>query len=213
MNRSRTAKGVAAAVASAMALSAVGGAAQAQPYGQSGYYGNPPVSGGYDPCRREANNRGITGALVGGGMGAVIGSQVAANHHRSDGSLVGGLLGAVVGASVGKSSAACNQAPPPPPPPLEAAPPAPPVAYYEESPSAPPPVAYYEGPPPPPPVRYDDRYWAYGHHGERFRIAERRADADGCSLAESPIYMPDGRVQKRFVRVCMDSRGRYQVVD
>ncbi|HQP19667.1 MAG TPA: hypothetical protein PLG07_05060, partial [Phenylobacterium sp.] len=32
-------------------------------------------------------------------------------------------------------------------------------------------------------------------------------------LAESPIYLPDGRVQKRFVRVCPDSNGRYQVVD
>jgi hypothetical protein len=214
MNRSRIVKGVAAAVASAMALSAVGVAAQAQPYGQSGYYGNPPAYGGYDPCRREANNRGITGALVGGGMGAVIGSQVAANHHRSDGSLVGGLLGAVVGASVGKGSAACNQAPPPPP--VEAAPPPPappPVAYYEEPVPAPPPVVYYEEPPPPPPARYDNRYWAYGHHGERFRIAERRAGADGCTLAESPIYLPDGRIQKRFVRVCMDSDGRYQVVD
>src|SRR5689334_975107 len=90
MNRSSFAKGVAAAVAGAVALGAVG-VSQAQPYGQSDYYGNPPSAGGYDPCRRDANNRGITGALVGGGMGAVIGSQVAANHHRSDGSLVGGL--------------------------------------------------------------------------------------------------------------------------
>ena len=42
---------------------------------------------------------------------------------------------------------------------------------------------------------------------------ERPPAADGCTLAESPIYLPDGRVQKRFVRVCMDSTGRYQVVD
>lgn len=206
MNRSSFAKGVAAAVAGAVALGAVGVAAQAQPYGQSGYYGNPPAYG-YDPCRRDANNRGITGALVGGGMGAVIGSQVAANHHRSDGSLVGGLLGAVVGATVGKNSAACNHAPPPPPPAPVAvvAPPPPPVAYYDDDDDPPPPVRY-EG-------RYDDRGWAYGHHGERFRIAQGRVGADGCTLAESPIYLPDGRVQKRFVRVCMDSDGRYQVVD
>jgi hypothetical protein len=32
-------------------------------------------------------------------------------------------------------------------------------------------------------------------------------------MAESPIYMPDGRTQTRMVRVCQDSRGRYQVVD
>ncbi len=33
------------------------------------------------------------------------------------------------------------------------------------------------------------------------------AAADGCTLAESPIYLPDGRTQKRFVRVCPDTNG------
>jgi len=200
MNRSSFAKGVAALAAGAMALGAVGVAAQAQPYGQYGYYGNAPAPGyGYDPCQREANGRGIGGALVGGGIGAVVGSQVSANHHRSDGSLLGGVVGALIGANVGHSSAACRPgayAPPPPPPP--------PAAYntYEV---APPPV--YEG-------RYDEEpSWAYGRHGERFRIAQGRVGADGCTLAESPIYLPDGHVQKRFVRVCMDADGRYQVVD
>jgi hypothetical protein len=202
MNRSSFAKGVAAAAVGALALGAVGVSAQAQPYGQYGYYGN-----GYDACQREANSRGIGGALIGGGIGAVVGSQVAANHHRSDGSLVGGLLGALVGAGVGHSSAACNHAyaPPPPPPPV-------PGAYnsYGDD------QGYrYDG-------RYDGRYdddddagpgWAYGRHGERYRIAEGQVGPDGCTLAESPIYMPDGRVQKRFVRVCRDSSGRYQVVD
>ena len=56
--------------------------------------------------------------------------------------------------------------------------------------------------------------WAYGHRGERYRLAEGRGvDADGCTLAESPVYMPDGRTQTRFVRVCRDSSGRYAVVD
>lgn len=199
MNRSSFAKGVAAVVAGAMALGAVGVAAQAQPYGQYGYYGNGGYAG-YDPCQRDANGRGITGALIGGGMGAVVGSQVSANHHRTDGSLLGGVLGALVGAGVGHSSAACRNsgyAPPPPPPP--------PAAYnsygYDNG-------YAYQG-------RYDDDGdgWAYGHHGERFRIAQGRVGADGCTLAESPIYLPDGRVQKRFVRVCMDNDGRYQVVD
>lgn len=199
MNRKTIAKGLAAALAGAAALGAIGVAAQAQPYGGYGYYG-----GGYDVCQREANSRGIGGALLGGGIGAVIGSQVAANHHRSDGSLVGGALGALVGAGVGHSSAACQPGYGPPPPP-------------------PPPAAYNEYAPPPPPYdddayRYEGRYdgdgdWAYGHRGERYRIASGHVGADGCTLAESPIYLPDGRVQKRFVRVCMDSDGRYQVVD
>jgi hypothetical protein len=193
MNRSSFAKGVAALAAGAMSLGAVS-VAQAQPYG--------PGYNNYDPCQREANGRGIGGALLGGGIGAVVGSQVSANHHRSDGSLLGGVLGAIVGANVGHSSAACRPgayAPPPPPPP--------PVAYNT-----------YEVPPPPPPPVYEGRYdegpgWAYGRRGQRLRIAEGRVGADGCTLAESPIYLPDGRVQKRFVRVCMDADGRYQVVD
>jgi hypothetical protein len=45
-------------------------------------------------------------------------------------------------------------------------------------------------------------------------VVERpAASAEDCTLAESPIYMPDGRTQKRFVRVCRDSSGRYQTVE
>ena len=36
---------------------------------------------------------------------------------------------------------------------------------------------------------------------------------DGCTLAESPVYLPDGRVDQRFVRVCPDRRGHYHVID
>jgi len=196
MNRSTLARGLAAA-AGAAALGALATTAQAQPYDPSGYYGDaPPPAYGYDPCQRQANSRGIVGALVGGGIGATVGSQISANHHRTDGSVLGGVLGALVGAGVGHSSAACNRAyaPPPPPPP--------PVAYerYDRS------------------YRYDGRWddddaWAYGHRGERYRIARAPAGADGCTLAESPIYLPDGRVEKRFVRVCRDEDGRYHVVD
>lgn len=194
MTRSTFAKALVATVAGAAALTAVATAAQAQPYGQYGYYG-----GGYDVCQREANGRGVGGALVGGGIGAVVGSQIAAHGHRTDGSVLGGVLGALVGAGVGHSTAACREAPPPPPPP--------PAAYnsygdygygYDQG-------YRYDG-------RYDDEDWAYGPRGQRLRIAGQTG-ADGCTLAESPIYMPDGRVQKRFVRVCMDANGRYQVVD
>jgi hypothetical protein len=205
MNRSSFAKGVAALAAGAMALGAVS-AAQAQPYGQYGYNGQPQGYG-YDSCQRDASGRGIVGALVGGGIGATVGSQVSANHHRSDGSLLGGVLGALVGANVGHSSAACRQggyAPPPPPP----------QAAYNNYGAYGGAYAYDAAPPPVHQGRYDDdRGFAYGHRGERFRIAQGRVGADGCTLAESPIYLPDGRVQKRFVRVCQDSDGRYQVVD
>ena len=211
---SKVARRAVAAVAGVMALSAVAApqVATAQPYGYSGQGRGDTY---YDPCRRDQGNRSVVGGLLGAGIGATVGSQMAARGHRTDGSLLGGALGAVAGAVVGNKTAACqpgqyasapyagqpaygsryDSAPPPPPPP--------PQAYYERPSGG----AYYGS-------RYDDddRY-AYGHGGERFRIAERSVGPDGCTLAESPIYLPDGRTQKRFVRVCQDSSGRYQVVD
>ena len=194
-----------AAAAGVMTLS-TGVAAQAQPYGSSGY--SAPY---YDGCRREANNRGIVGALLGAGIGATVGSQIAARGHRTDGSVLGGALGALGGAAVGSNTAACTP------------------GYSSPYRSAPPPVAYNNYAPPPRAYEYgrddyaariernrydrDDDY-AYGARGERFRVAQDRpVGPDGCTLAESPIHMPDGRTQMRFVRVCMDSSGRYQVVD
>jgi hypothetical protein len=206
MTKSSTfAKGALAAAAGLMALGAAA-AASAQPYGGPGY----------DPCQREANSRGLTGALIGGGAGAVLGSQVSANHHRTDGSILGGVVGAIAGAAIGHNSAACESVPPPPPPPQaydEAPPPPPPPppgpsAYYPPPP--PPGAGYY---PPPPPVYERDAVWVYGRHGMRFRVIEDRRGPDGCTLAESPVYLPDGRIDRRFVRVCPDYRGRYHIVD
>ena len=192
------AKAGAAALASVIALGAAA-QVQAQPappytaYSGNGYY--------YDPCRRDAAQRGTAGALIGGGMGAVIGSNAAARNARTEGALLGGLLGAVTGAVVGNKTAACTSgyvaAPPPPPRTSE---------YHYEDRDA------YAGRSEYVPEPEDDGF-AYGHEGERYRLADRAPDPDGCTLAESPIYMPDGRTQTRFVRVCRDSRGRYAVVD
>lgn len=177
--------------------------ASAQAYGSSGaYYDRQGYY--YDPCQRSTTQRGTGGGLAGAGIGAAIGSGIAAKGARTEGAVLGGLLGAVIGTSVGKNSAACTpgRAPPPLPPP--------------------PPVAYNEPPPPPPPSYEDarrdadrDSYYerTYERH-EGYRVADRpKADMNGCTLAESPIYLPDGRVQKRFVRVCPDANGKYQVVD
>jgi hypothetical protein len=195
-------------LASAQAYgSSYGGSA----YGNQGYY--------YDQCQRSTANRTTGGALTGGAIGMALGSGIAARGHRTDGSVLGGVLGAVVGGMAGKASAACapGQALPPPPPP-------PPSAYngsYEDP-------AYrsgssYSGSPYS--GSYDDarrdaqRDSYYERSYERrdgYRVNERtsgQADVNGCTLAESPINMPDGRVQKRFVRVCPDAQGKYQVVD
>ncbi|MFI4967014.1 MAG: glycine zipper 2TM domain-containing protein [Caulobacterales bacterium] len=198
------AKSALAAAAGLLALGAATAAA-AQAYEGPGY-------GNYDPCRREASNRGVTGGLLGAAGGAVLGSQFAARGHRTDGSLLGGVVGAIAGAAIGHSCAACNTAPPapsydeaPPPPP----PPAP-SAYYQPEPE---PYGAAEYDSPPPPYAQHDAVWAYGRHGMRFRVIEDRAGPDGCTVAESPVYRPDGRIDRRFVHVCPDDRGRYHVVD
>lgn len=207
--RSNLAKSALAGVAGVMALSAalaVPSFAAAQP----GYYGG----GSYDPCRREATGRGTMGGLLGGAIGAAIGANAAAKNARTEGALLGGALGAAVGAGVGNKSAACSD------------------GYRSQS--------YYRsgyrdygynnrsdyytdryrdgrygGD-----RYYDDGYaqrssnygYAYDRRGGRYNVAQRPG-ADGCTLAEAPIYLPDGRTQNRFVRVCMDSNGEYQVVD
>ena len=194
------AKGALAATAGLVALVAAA-SATAQPA-----YNN------YTACDRDAGNRGVAGALVGGALGAVVGSQAAANHHRTDGSLLGGALGAIAGGVIGNKTASCNNAPPPPPPgPVAEAPP-PPVAYDGPPPPPPPPTyadgGYYGPPPPPAPV-----VWAYGRHGMRYRVAMDQVGPDGCSMAEGPpVYDRWGRPAPSWVRVCPDYRGQYRIV-
>jgi hypothetical protein len=183
-----------ATVAPAMAQSSAPPAGYAQD--RSGYY--------YDACKRSQTNRGTIGAVLGGGAGAVIGSNAAARNARTEGALLGGLLGAIAGGVVGNKSAACASGttytdgayPPPPPPPRASS------SYYDRD-------AYVER------HRWggDEDAYAYDRRGDRYRLSERAPDPDGCTLAESPIYMPDGRTQTRFVRVCRDASGRYAVVD
>lgn len=180
--------------------------ASAQAYGSPGYNGAYDRQGYYyDPCQRSTTNRSTGGGLAGAGIGAAIGSGIAARGARTEGAVLGGLLGAVVGANVGKSSAACRpgQAPPPPPPP----------AAYNDSYDRDYRSSSYDA------ARRDaDRDSYYERSYERregYQVSDRagQADVNGCTLAESPIYLPDGRVQKRFVRVCPDANGKYQIVD
>ena len=171
------------------------------------YSGGAYADGGYyDPCRRDQVQRGTSGALVGGGLGALAGSSIAGRGAKTEGAVIGGILGAVIGSSVGKAGAACSTPADP--------------AYSGQS------SAYYDG--------SEGGYYGYGDQGGYYGYEQRAYDprddqgydddyravpvadgptADNCTLAESPIYLPDGRVQKRFVRVCRDARGNYQVVD
>jgi len=216
----RVTKGLMAGLAAATTvagLAAIPTGALAQSYYSSGYgYNTGNYYGGgynYDPCQRDTTQRGTTGALTGGAIGAAIGGNVAAHGVRTEGAVLGGLVGAAIGAAVGQQSAACSPAPyaaPPAPPPA-------PVASY--------PQPYYGsgyGYAPQPYARpYDGRSYGYNDpyadddsYGPAYNYpAAQGPSADQCTLAESPIYLPDGRTQKRFVRVCRDATGRYQVVD
>lgn len=217
MTRSKLTRGLvagAAAIATAAGLAAVPTAASAQsaPYYGSGY-GQP--GGYYDPCRRDTTNRSTVGGLSGAAIGAAVGSGIAARGVRTEGAVLGGLLGAVLGAKVGHDSAACAPG---------QAPYGQPAPYAQ--PAAMPYGTPYSGAP------YDARPYSggYGQQGEYHYgystpyeqggygqaygyPVTQRTSSDDCQLAESPIYLPDGQIQKRFVRVCRDSSGRYQVVD
>ncbi|MDO8800400.1 glycine zipper 2TM domain-containing protein [Phenylobacterium sp.] len=207
------AKSALAGAAGIMALSA----AAAMPSfasAQSGYYGQSYDSGYYDPCRRSSSNRSTTGGLIGALAGAAIGSNVAARNARTEGAVLGGLVGAVAGSKIGKDSAACA--------------PSRQSGYYGSG-SQYGSNGYYGGSNGYYGSAYDNGYagrtydydrssayndQAYDRRGNSYSVSTQGGvGADGCTLAESPIYLPDGQVQKRFVRVCQDSRGRYQVVD
>lgn len=208
--RSNIAKTALTGVAGVMALStalAIPTFASAQ---GGGYYGSGS-NYNYDPCRRDTTNRGTTGALVGAALGAALGSNVASHHGgRKGGALMGGVLGAVVGSQVGKNSAACE--------------PEQRQGYYGASQYGANGYGYGSQAYGSQPYGYQGSYnggayggqqgYGSGRYGDSYNVDSRQpADVNGCTLAESPIYLPDGRVQKRFVRVCPDSRGHYQVVD
>lgn len=203
----RVTKGLMAGLAAATTvagLAAIPTGASAQSYYNPGY-GNYYGGGyNYDPCQRDTTQRGTTGGLVGAAIGATIGSGIAAHGVRTEGAVLGGLVGAALGASVGQQSAACSRAAPPPPTPV-ASYPQPYYGYGQPYDARP-----YDGRN----YGYNDPYYGDDNYGPAYNYpAAQGPSADQCTLAESPIYLPDGRVQKRFVRVCRDASGRYQVVD
>jgi hypothetical protein len=216
-----TSRPVKSAVALAVLLATVASlaaptVATAQSYDR-GYREEP--RGAYDPCTREARQRGTTGGVAGALAGAAIGGSVAAKNARAEGAVLGAILGAVVGSQVGNGTAACGTADGDddryaqerygqdrygqrgyPGSERHGA-----TSGYDR---------YGSG------NGYDyDRDRSRGYNDDRYRYPERAAydtrpaQTDGCRMADSPIHMPDGSVERRFVRVCPDAQGRYRVVD
>jgi hypothetical protein len=219
---SKKASAVAIAALACASVVALPGVASAQNYG----YDYPPAYGYgaynqgsyYDPCARDQRQRATTGGVLGAAIGAVAGSQLAARGRRTEGSALGGVLGAAIGAGVGNSSAACDS------------------RYQSRAPYSgtyvPPAYGYdnqgydnrvYDARPYD--SRYDNRYGDDRRYDDRYdsgydyardypdTYATSRRDTDQCRLAESRIRLPDGRMETRYVRTCMDQSGRYRVVD
>jgi hypothetical protein len=110
-----------AAIAAAATLMPAAASAQSYGYGNSynqgysqpqtynnGGYNNGSYNNGYgqthDRCRTLGQGRTGAGVLIGGGLGAIAGSQIAARGNRTEGSIIGGVLGAIIGSQVGRAS-------------------------------------------------------------------------------------------------------------
>lgn len=212
-------------------------AAEAQSYGYTqnygtGAYGRPYNYDNrgyqYDPCQTQRQGRTGAGAVIGGGAGAVIGSQLAARGRRTEGSVLGGVVGALIGSQVGRSSSDnCDYRQ---------------DGYYNQGYQG---GGYYNRQPVYTQPQYgysqqtygyyDNRYagdqgysYSYGYdqydrndyarddrgyYNDRSQPVQSYQNSDGCRLAESEIRLPDGRRDTRYVRTCPDQYGRYRVVD
>ncbi len=125
-------------------------------------------------CESKKGGSTAFGAITGGILGAVVGSQLSGRGDRTTGSLIGGGLGAVAGGAIGSSAGdkceGYGYAPReaygygPPPQGGYYRDQAPPADYY-----GPPPASGYYGPEvvydAPPPVVYAPPYYGYGGYG------------------------------------------------
>ncbi|ADL01136.1 conserved hypothetical protein [Brevundimonas subvibrioides ATCC 15264] len=140
-----------------------------QPYGYNQGYGN---NGYRDRCQTLGQGRTGAGALIGAGVGAVAGSQIAARGNRTEGSIIGGVLGAIVGSQVGRASNSNCQS-----------------NGYQGSAYAPPATYYNDR------DRYDDRAQSYGRYDDRrydSRSNDRRYD-NGYQVSADGYYVYDPR--------------------
>lgn len=96
-----------AATAMAAALMGVVQPAAAQQYPT---YNDQHVAN-QQQCQSSRNNRTVTGALIGGIAGALLGREVANRGVRGEGALLGAVVGATAGGAMGRTSARCAQVP------------------------------------------------------------------------------------------------------
>lgn len=197
-------------VAGSVALGALvaPAAASAQSYGR---YGDRSYDNRAYDCAPTSRGNQTAGAVIGALAGAALGSNVAGRGAKSEGGVIGALAGAAIGAQAAKGRERC----------------------YDRSASG---YGYGSGSTygygssgygQTSPYYGRDYSRGYGYGSDRDypyssdrdydrdyrRPVSESGSLDGCRLAESPIYLPDGRTEKRYVRVCPDANGRYRVVD
>ena len=84
----------------------------------------PAVAQGYGRnCAEARQSNQVGGAILGGLLGGIAGSNIAASGRRHDGTAVGAVLGGVLGASIGGSTRCA-------PPPVQSGPLPPPPGTY-----------------------------------------------------------------------------------
>lgn len=185
-----------------LAGAALAAAATALPASaQAGYYGRGYNDGYRDPCVAQKNNQ-IGGLIVGGLLGAALGSNIAGRGHRDDGTALGAVVGGVMGSEIGRgSSRPC--APPPPP------------AYSTGYPVS----GVYDAPPAygrDYDRDYDNRSY-YPERDERSLAGRDRYPYNGdyrdsdyagtdCTSAEQVTKLPDGTKISRPVEACREMR-------
>ena len=55
-----------------------------------------------NPCGQPQKNARVSGALIGGALGAVVGNKVAARGVKTEGTVLGAAAGAAIGQEVGR---------------------------------------------------------------------------------------------------------------
>jgi hypothetical protein len=184
---------------------------------QAGYYGYGP---GRDACAAERRDNQVGGLILGGILGGIAGSNIAASGHRHDGTAVGAVVGGLLGSEIGRGGTRCGTTQYAPPPPPYGADPYP-VSNYPPPPPAGPGYGYPSDPgyAPYPDDGYYDSDVYVNRRGKRLDDRDRRSYNDNyagreCADAEQITRLPDGSVVTRPVEACRTARyGDWRVRD
>lgn len=160
--------------------------AVAQPAAAQGYYASPQYTQSEQQCRDARNQRQITGAVIGGIAGALLGRGVAADNTRSEGTALGAVAGAAAGAMIGRRTAqnACAE-----------------YNAYQQGAPQPRSQPYSQG------RRYNDNSGLYG--GPYQQSSYRGGRGGQCDYRPVTTYDRRGRERVEEVYMCRGRDGRW----